>query len=368
MDPNENKVHLSSQDFKALSAANRIQILKLLKQQNRNPTELAAKLSISIPSCQKHLDKLVESDLVARIEDNRKWAYYRLTPKGLALVEPENSRFLLLLAAGIVLVFGAFLVWNSVSEWNKPQIVLNPPVYDAETKTVQLSWTVSGHLVDGLFEVQRKIISEKEFKTLQSGIKATTHWDSQIQPNEHYEYRIVARGIVAGIGSVQAISNSSFVITTQSPKNKEPALPEDENNLLSPPPDSNAPSDHNNPIPPPSPLIPIPSNVQLFFIPTDTTHWEQTIGEGLGAKNLVLEKTRHPAVVITWAAPENEGLLFEVQVRTNQQDWQTLAADLQETVFLDSLVEIGETRSYRVRSWKNGVPSEFSAIYVITVS
>lgn len=368
MDPNEHKVQLSSKDFKALSAENRIQILKLLKQQNRNPTELSGKLKISIPSCQKHLDKLVESGLVVRIEDNRKWAYYKLTPKGIALVEPENSRFLLLLATCIVLVFGAFLAWNAFSDWNQQQIVLNPPVFDAQTKTVQLSWTISPQLANSLFEVQRKTVSETEFKTLQTGIASTAYRDSQIQFNEHYEYRVVAHGIVSGIGPVQAVSNSSFVITIPAPKNEEPFPAEDENNFVAQQPDLNAPPDQNNPFSPPLQSIPIPGNVQLFSIPAGTMEWEQTIGPQEKRQTIRLEKTIAPAILLVWDAPENEETLFEVQLQISGSEWLVLESNFSEDFLLDSLAEPGETRYYRVRVWRNGFHGPFSAVVSAQVS
>jgi DNA-binding transcriptional ArsR family regulator len=358
MEPNERKIQLSSQDFKALSAENRVQILKLLRQRQSNPTELASKLNLSIPSCQKHLDKLLESGLIVRIEDNRKWAYYKLTPKGLALVEPENSRFLLLLAAGIVLFFGVLLAWNFPSNWVQPQIVLSPPIFDSETKTVQLSWTISPQLANSVFEIQRKTVSEKEFKTLQTGVKSTTYRDSQIEFNEHYEYRVLAQGTV----SVPVMSNSIFVITTRSAEEETIPL-SDQNNSPVHPPDANIPPDQNNPFfPPPDPSIPIPQNVQLFSIPSNATQWEQIVGSGEKTQTIQLEKTNSPAILLAWNMPKNENTLFEVQLQILGSEWTVLESGFSENFFLDTLTEIGETRFYRVRAWQNGSPSGFSAI------
>ncbi|MCX6777835.1 MAG: VIT domain-containing protein [Candidatus Micrarchaeota archaeon] len=68
---------------RALSSDTRVQILGELTNGDRTPTDLSRKLGKSKATISEHLDKLVEAELVDKIErDGKKWVFYSLTRKG----------------------------------------------------------------------------------------------------------------------------------------------------------------------------------------------------------------------------------------------------------------------------------------------
>jgi len=102
-------VILDQDSFKALSSHVRIDILKFLDQRQMTVTDLSKVLKISKSTAHKHLERLVEVGLIERLDENRKWVYYRITRKGLKILHPENITVSFLLSWSIVLV-GALLV------------------------------------------------------------------------------------------------------------------------------------------------------------------------------------------------------------------------------------------------------------------
>ncbi len=102
-------VILDSDSFKALASHVRIDILKFLDQRQMTVTDLSKVLKISKSTAHKHLERLVEVGLIERLDENRKWVYYRITRKGLKILHPENVTVSFLLSWSIVLV-GALLV------------------------------------------------------------------------------------------------------------------------------------------------------------------------------------------------------------------------------------------------------------------
>ncbi len=72
-----------AETYKALSSSTRLGILNELQEGDRTPTDLSARLRKSKATIAEHLDKLVDADLVEKIErDGRKWVFYKLTSKG----------------------------------------------------------------------------------------------------------------------------------------------------------------------------------------------------------------------------------------------------------------------------------------------
>ena len=102
-------VILDSDSFKALASHVRIDILKFLDQRQMTVTDLSKVLKISKSTAHKHLERLVEVGLIERLDENRKWVYYRITRKGLKILHPENVTVSFILSWSIVLV-GALLV------------------------------------------------------------------------------------------------------------------------------------------------------------------------------------------------------------------------------------------------------------------
>jgi DNA-binding transcriptional ArsR family regulator len=75
----------------SLSSDTRIQILRSLLQRRKTNAELCRELSLASPTIHHHLARLQEADLVESQEDGHKWVYYRLTPFGLALFNPDKK-------------------------------------------------------------------------------------------------------------------------------------------------------------------------------------------------------------------------------------------------------------------------------------
>ena len=63
--------------------------------------ELAEELNLSIPTVKEHLNAMEKAGLVEKMEEGRKWKYYKLTTKGKALFEPEEERFKLWIMLGV---------------------------------------------------------------------------------------------------------------------------------------------------------------------------------------------------------------------------------------------------------------------------
>ena len=102
-------VILDSDSFKALASHVRIDILKYLDQRQMTVTDLSKVLKISKSTAHKHLERLVEVGLIERLDENRKWVYYRITRKGIKILHSENVTVSFILSWSIVLV-GAILV------------------------------------------------------------------------------------------------------------------------------------------------------------------------------------------------------------------------------------------------------------------
>jgi DNA-binding transcriptional ArsR family regulator len=86
-------------------------------------TDLANDLSVNKSAVYKHLSRLLDAGLVRKLEDNRKWVYYRLSMKGMHLLHPERVQIALMLSAAVLAVTLAlsqiysFLVGTEVTRW-----------------------------------------------------------------------------------------------------------------------------------------------------------------------------------------------------------------------------------------------------------
>ncbi|MEK6937324.1 MAG: winged helix-turn-helix domain-containing protein [Nanoarchaeota archaeon] len=104
-----NQVNIDSSDFKALSASTRVKILKLLSNKKYTQSDLADLLNLSIPSVKEHLDILVKSGLVAKLEEGRKWKYYTLTEKTKSLLNSSYYKFVITLGIFVILAGISFI-------------------------------------------------------------------------------------------------------------------------------------------------------------------------------------------------------------------------------------------------------------------
>ena len=102
-----NRIVLDVHSFKALAAPTRLEILKLLDKRPHTTSELAEQLQFAVPTIKEHLDSLEGARLVLRTDDGHKWKYYKLTPKGHAVLTPHETNFTILLATTALSALGA---------------------------------------------------------------------------------------------------------------------------------------------------------------------------------------------------------------------------------------------------------------------
>jgi len=98
----QRKITLDQESFKALASDTRIEILKRLDKSQMTVTDLANDLSVNKSAVYKHLSRLLDAGLVRKLEDNRKWVYYKLSMKGMHLLHPERVQIALMLSAAVL--------------------------------------------------------------------------------------------------------------------------------------------------------------------------------------------------------------------------------------------------------------------------
>ncbi len=97
--------------FEALASEERISILKLLDQNKQmTGTDVANVLTISKSSAFKQLNRLARAGLVERMDEGRKWIYYRNTSKAERLLHPEDVTITLVLSAALAAVVVGLLL------------------------------------------------------------------------------------------------------------------------------------------------------------------------------------------------------------------------------------------------------------------
>ena len=106
------RVNIGPDTFEALSSEERINILKLLDSSRQmTGTDVANALNISKSSAFKQLNRLARAGLVERMDEGRKWIYYRNTSKAERLLPPEDVTITLVLSAAVAaLIVGLLLL------------------------------------------------------------------------------------------------------------------------------------------------------------------------------------------------------------------------------------------------------------------
>ena len=95
---------LDKSTIESLSSETRILILVSLRSRQKTNAELSKELDLTPPTIHHHLEQLKEAGLIESREDGHKWVYYRLTPFGQALFNPEK-RMKLSIVLSTVLMF-----------------------------------------------------------------------------------------------------------------------------------------------------------------------------------------------------------------------------------------------------------------------
>jgi DNA-binding transcriptional ArsR family regulator len=111
-------IRLDKETFKALASGTRVDVLKLLNQRRHMQSEIAASLSLSVPTVKEHLAALEKAGLVERHDEGRKWKYYSLTKKGKGVLNPEEMKIWIVLSMLVFSVVGG--IWSSLKMFAQP--------------------------------------------------------------------------------------------------------------------------------------------------------------------------------------------------------------------------------------------------------
>jgi DNA-binding transcriptional ArsR family regulator len=85
----------------------RTRILSQLKSRPHTVSELSRVTGYSKPTLFYHLERLLETGMVKRVENGRKWVYYELTEKGRRIIKQDIALMVSFLVAGISAILAA---------------------------------------------------------------------------------------------------------------------------------------------------------------------------------------------------------------------------------------------------------------------
>lgn len=91
-----------NETIKAVLSDTRLQILKSLNKRRMTAAELVNSIGVQKNAVYKHLDKLINAELIKRVDnEERKWVYFELTSKGANMISSGKYQVLILLSSGI---------------------------------------------------------------------------------------------------------------------------------------------------------------------------------------------------------------------------------------------------------------------------
>ncbi|MEK6821065.1 MAG: winged helix-turn-helix domain-containing protein, partial [archaeon] len=96
------EITLDKEVFKALAGETRVKVLKALHARRKTQSELSKELEMAPPTIKEHVSILMHAGLVREIDDGHKWKYIELTIKGKSLLQPQDSRILVLLGSSVL--------------------------------------------------------------------------------------------------------------------------------------------------------------------------------------------------------------------------------------------------------------------------
>lgn len=102
----DDEIVLNRELLRAIGADTRIAILKALQERRKTQSELAAQLKLAGPTVLEHLQQLETTGLVEKMEEGRKWKYYRLTSSAERLLSRQRVHAVVMLAVGLIAVIG----------------------------------------------------------------------------------------------------------------------------------------------------------------------------------------------------------------------------------------------------------------------
>lgn len=104
--PKEQVTIIDRDVLKALSTDTRMDILKMLKDGKRMPSDVAKRLGKSDATIVEHLQTMMDAGLVKKATaPDKKWVFYSLTERGMGIVS-NNSRQLVIILSISMLALG----------------------------------------------------------------------------------------------------------------------------------------------------------------------------------------------------------------------------------------------------------------------
>ncbi len=89
--------------LKVLSVDTRMDILKILSEGDRTPSDLSKRLKKTDATIVEHLDVLCKAGLVKKIEQpGKKWIFYTLTERGEGIILSKSRRLVIILGTSLL--------------------------------------------------------------------------------------------------------------------------------------------------------------------------------------------------------------------------------------------------------------------------
>lgn len=137
--PEAVEARLTFGQLQAIASPSRFRILRALHERRGTISEISKASDVAKSTTHASLELLECEGLVRRVEDERVWVYYELTPVGRVLARSNPLRLVVYLAIALLLgmIGGGVLVWDYMlveDPWYLPPIgvppELPPPFYE----------------------------------------------------------------------------------------------------------------------------------------------------------------------------------------------------------------------------------------------
>jgi len=93
--------------LKVLSVDTRMDIIKILSEGARTPSDISKKLGKSDATIVEHLDAMVKVGIVKRVEQpGKKWVFYTLTERGKGIISSKSRRLIIILSISLLALLG----------------------------------------------------------------------------------------------------------------------------------------------------------------------------------------------------------------------------------------------------------------------
>lgn len=132
------KLTLDKESLKAITVETRVKILKVLSHKQQTLSDLSQLLGLSAPTLKEHLNVLEKVAMINKLEEGRKWKYYKITEKGLCMIYPERKRIWITLSLlGLSLVGTAItLLTSTTSRVAQKMMAFSAPAFEQAEGTV----------------------------------------------------------------------------------------------------------------------------------------------------------------------------------------------------------------------------------------